>query len=446
MIALKNGAESNKPSKMQPLNTAALELLDRLKGTSASLRAIIQSAEEMCEAYIELAFQTPPAVSRKTKVVPPVPIDKKSKLGRISSIAIPIMTVDHPVSSSCDYSTLPTIQSFHMEYTLVGGINAPKVLNCTGSDGRIYKQLVKGGSDDLRQDATLSNVFTIMNILLKKNFETRQRGLSIETYKVVPLGQRAGVIEWVDNTIPFGEYLGSAHERYHKSDLKSMEARRKMAAEHEREDSTPQTKLQVYKEIEDKYRPVFRHFFFESFREPGEWFNGRTAYTRSTAVTSILGWIIGLGDRHPQNTLIHQRTGSIIQIDLGIAFDQGKLLSTPELVPFRLTRDVIDAMGSTGIEGSFRRCCEETLKVARKEADVIYTILDVFRYDPLYNWKGAQARSLDGVHSGKNMEAERALVGVKKKMSESLSIECQINELLLCAMSPENLSKMYPGW
>ncbi|KAI9344995.1 hypothetical protein BDR26DRAFT_818625 [Obelidium mucronatum] len=445
LIALKNGADS-KPPNLKALNIAALDLLNRLKSSNANLGRIIQTADELCDAYIDLAFQAPPASSRKARIVAPVPIDKRSKLGKISNLSIPILTVDHAVSLSCDYSSVPTIAAFDREYTLVGGINAPKVLNCTGSDGVVYKQLVKGGSDDLRQDATLSNVFGIMNILLGKNFETRRRGLFIETYKVVPLGQRAGVLEWVDNTVPFGEYLGVAHERYYKDDMKSLDARRKMMLEHERVDSTPESKLQVFKEIAAKYRPVFRHFFFESFRDPAMWVKCRTSYTRSTAVTSILSWIIGLGDRHPQNTLIHKLTGSIVQIDLGIAFDQGKLLSTPELVPFRLTRDVIDAMGSTGIEGPFRRCCEETLKVARKEAEVIYTILDVFRYDPLYNWKGAQSRSSDGVLAGKNMEAERALVGVKKKLSDKLSIECQTNELLLCAMSEENLSKMYPGW
>ncbi|KAJ3066509.1 hypothetical protein HDU98_010170 [Podochytrium sp. JEL0797] len=440
MIALKNGADAD-PTNTQTLNMAASDLLLRLQNTKPALRKIIQSANELCEAYIELAFLKPPTALRT-----PGPIDHNLKLAKIVDIPIPIVTVEHAVSLTCDYANLPTIQGFEKEYTLVGGINAPKVLNCYGSDGVVYKQLVKGGSDDLRQDATLSNVFSIMNVLLKKNFETRQRGLSIETYKVVPLGQRAGVIEWVDNTVPFGEYLGAAHAKYHKEDLSSMDARKKMMAEHERDDSSPQSKLSVYREIEDHFRPVFRHFFFESFRDPADWYKGRVAYTRSTAVTSIVGWIIGLGDRHPQNTLINQTTGSIIQIDLGIAFDQGKLLSTPELVPFRLTRDVVDAMGCTGIEGSFRRCCEETLRVARKEANIIYTILDVFRYDPLYNWKGGQSRNADGAHGGKNIEAERALVGVKKKMSDSLSIECQINELLLCAMNKGHLSKMFPGW
>lgn len=35
----------------------------------------------------------------------------------------------------------------------MNGINAPKVVECLGSDGRKYRQLAKSGNDDLRQDA-----------------------------------------------------------------------------------------------------------------------------------------------------------------------------------------------------------------------------------------------------------------------------------------------------
>jgi ataxia telangiectasia mutated family protein len=37
----------------------------------------------------------------------------------------------------------------------------------------------------------------------------------------------------------------------------------------------------------------------------------------------------------------------VVHIDLGIVFDQGKLLSIPELLPFRLTRDMVDGMGTS---------------------------------------------------------------------------------------------------
>lgn len=35
----------------------------------------------------------------------------------------------------------------------MNGINAPKVVECFGSDGHKYRQLAKSGNDDLRQDA-----------------------------------------------------------------------------------------------------------------------------------------------------------------------------------------------------------------------------------------------------------------------------------------------------
>lgn len=46
----------------------------------------------------------------------------------------------------------------------------------------------------------------------------------------------------------------------------------------------------------------------------------------------------GIGDRHAQNILIDTVTAELVHIDFGIVFEQGKTLTTPETVPFRLTR------------------------------------------------------------------------------------------------------------
>lgn len=54
----------------------------------------------------------------------------------------------------------------------------------------------------------------------------------------------------------------------------------------------------------------------------GTWFERRLAYTRSMAVNSMAGHIIGLGDRHLQNVLLDTRTADAVHIDLGIAFEQ----------------------------------------------------------------------------------------------------------------------------
>lgn len=47
----------------------------------------------------------------------------------------------------------------------------------------------------------------------------------------------------------------------------------------------------------------------------------------------------------------------VVHIDLGVAFEQGRFLNTPELVPFRLTRDVVDGMGATGCPQLENACC-----------------------------------------------------------------------------------------
>jgi Phosphatidylinositol 3- and 4-kinase len=88
------------------------------------------------------------------------------------------------------------------------------------------------------------------------------------------------------------------------------------------------------------------------------------------------GYIIGLGDRHLHNILLDTRSAEVVHIDLGIAFEQGRFLNTPELVPFRLTRDIVDGMGATGVEGVMRRSCEETLRVLRTNADSLLTIIE----------------------------------------------------------------------
>lgn len=104
-------------------------------------------------------------------------------------------------------------------------------------------------------------------------------------------------------------------------------------------------------------------------------------YGFSTYLFLLVGYILGLGDRHVQNILIDEQTAELVHIDLGkwdrqenlhfssfecflkhllsfhlgVAFEQGKILPTPETVPFRLTRDIVDGMGITGVEGVFRR-------------------------------------------------------------------------------------------
>eukprot|EP00298_Acanthocystis_sp_HF-20_P011074 c19218_g1_i2.p1 GENE.c19218_g1_i2~~c19218_g1_i2.p1 ORF type:complete len:773 (+),score=256.67 c19218_g1_i2:38-2356(+) len=363
----------------------------------------------------------------------------------------------------------PHVVKFSNTFSTAGGINLPRIVNCYGSDGKIYKQLVKG-EDDMRQDAVMEQVFVVLNKLLQKNPETRSRNLNVRTYKVIPLSPKSGVVEWVTNTIPLSEYLiggskaGGAHVRYRPNDMSFKDARQIMTDASNKDMTSGKdclkARLPKFREVCSKVAPVFHYFFLEKYDHPTQWYQKRLAYTRSIASNSMVGFILGLGDRHSSNILIDQTSAEVIHIDLGVAFDKGKTLKTPERVPFRLTRDIVDGMGVSGVEGVFRRCCEISLQLMRDNRLLIYAIVEVLSHDPLSSWStqitvqqtapdDGDKFSLEGV----NLKAEdvllqlkRKLIGIEEYSGHVLSVDAQVKQLIIEAQDEQALCRMFPGW
>jgi len=114
----------------------------------------------------------------------------------------------------------------------------------------------------------------------------------------------------------------------------------------------------VYAEICSSFQPVLREFFSEFSSDAASWVRSRRLYAMSLAVTSMVSYVLGIGDRHAQNLLLdcgREHTGELVHIDFGVSFEQGWLLPTPEIVPFRLSRDMVDGLGPLGLEGLFKR-------------------------------------------------------------------------------------------
>ncbi|OQN97437.1 hypothetical protein B0A48_16596 [Cryoendolithus antarcticus] len=382
---------------------------------------------------------------------------------RTPNLKVPPPTIDLPLRPDGDYKDVPVMVRFEDKLQIMSGNSSPKVLTTWTSDGRQYKLLFKSGGDDLRQDAIMEQVFEGVSNMLKKHKASRQRGLKIRTYKVIPTTARSGIMEFVLNTVCINEYLRPAHDKYYPGDMKYSKATEivRSVADHSNE-----TRVKEFRKVCDNVHPVMRNFFLERFQDPDEWFAKRTAYARTTASVSMLGHVLGLGDRHGHNIMLDEQSGEVVHIDLGIAFEAGRVLPVPELVPFRLTRDIIDGMGVTKTEGVFRRCCEFTMDAMREDKDSIMTLLNVLRYDPLYTWTlsplrakrmqqqqdgGQNGDAGDTAESSKKGqqdagEAERALSVVEKKLARNLSTAATVNELIQQATDERNLATLFAGW
>lgn len=55
--------------------------------------------------------------------------------------------------------------------------------------------------DDLRKDFRLMEFNDIVNHLLAREPEARQRRLNIRLYSVAPLNEECGLIEWIPNLV-----------------------------------------------------------------------------------------------------------------------------------------------------------------------------------------------------------------------------------------------------
>ncbi|MCJ1321696.1 serine/threonine-protein kinase M1 [Xylographa vitiligo] len=335
-----------------------------------------------------------------------------------------------------------TIITFLDDVLVLNSLQRPRKVSVRGSDGRVYGLLCKP-KDDLRKDQRLMEFNAMINRSLKRDAESSKRRLYIKTYAVTPLNEECGLIEWVDNLKTLRDILLRIYKQknisvnYNEIKIFLDQASSDVSNIHIFQDS-----------IISQFPPVFHEWFVDMFPEPGAWFAARLKYTRSCAVMSIVGHVLGLGDRHGENILFEEGNGGTFHVDFNCLFDKGLTFEKPELVPFRLTHNMVDAFGAYGFDGPFRKSCELTLGILRGNEDTLMTILETFLYDPTTDFIGKKKRSTGVPDTPEGvLESVRSKVrGLLPAESVPLSVEGYVDELIQQATDPVKLAGMYIGW
>ena len=169
------------------------------------------------------------------------------------------------------------------------------------------------------------------------------------------------------------------------------------------------------------------------------WMTRTQRFTVSSAAMSMVGHIIGLGDRHPGNIMMQRETGAVIHIDFGESFESAMHRSVyPERVPFRLTRMIVNALEGSTENGLFTRACERIMHIIRDNASTLKSHLAIFATDPLCD-------KSDIKESAKL--ADRCIEKVDgREFGETLTVADQVSRLIRIAANPYNYVQHYPGW
>lgn len=335
-----------------------------------------------------------------------------------------------------------TFDGFDEEVRIFSSLQMPKQITIRGTDNRPYRLMVK--RDDTRKDAKVFEFTNMINNLLSKAAEARKRNLVIENYSVIPLAEDMGIIEFVPEVATMKSVIQLQQKKQgialnERSIFPKLDEAQKMAKSNPGSEAN-QALVRIFNAICEETRPVLHKWYIDQFSDPAVWYVARKTFTRTSAVMSIVGYVIGLGDRHCENILFFKKSGAALHIDFDCLFDKGETLPTPEIVPFRLTQNMVDAMGITGVEGIFRITCEVTESLVRDNEASLMNILETLLYDPLLDWR---THDKPQEHLKKVRDKIRGLLDDK---SLPMNVHGQVDVLIQKATSEQNLSKMYAGW
>ncbi|KAK7197120.1 phosphatidylinositol 3-kinase (tor2) [Novymonas esmeraldas] len=284
------------------------------------------------------------------------------------------------------------VNRFQKDLIVIASKQRPKRIGVVTMEGKSQKFLLKG-REDLRLDERVMQLFALVNILMQSDSRTSKNfGFQIQRYSVTPLKDNVGIIGWVDGCDTLHEVV--KHFRERKSIPVELEMR--MLDQIITFDNskaydylTTMSKVEVMEFLTDHTSGQdIRKAMWNSSPNCEVWYDRRRMYTTSLANMSIVGYILGLGDRHPNNIMLQRASGLVVHIDFGDCFEVAMTRDKfPEKVPFRLTRMLRSALDVSGVDGAFRACSETAMCVLRDGSHSVLALLEAFIQDPLISWR-----------------------------------------------------------
>ena len=279
-----------------------------------------------------------------------------------------------------------TINKIDKYLYIIESKERPRKITMIGTNNKQYIYLLKG-LEDLRQGERVMQIFNLVNLIFAKKNRASNINLFITVYAVIPLSDRSGLIGWIHDCNSLDRLI----KEYRKIMNKIPRVERNILAKYNPgfESSTFLKKVDSFLYVLSETKDLdLRQIIWLKSKDSESWFIRTTNYSRSLAVMSIVGYILGLGDRRLNNLIMNRKTGKIVHINFSDCFEVAmKREKYPEKVPFRLTRMLVRALGITGVEGMFRLTCEKTLMFLKDNRDSLLSILSALVHNPLVSFK-----------------------------------------------------------
>ena len=301
-----------------------------------------------------------------------------------------------------------SIAGFQTQATVFASLRKPIKISIIGDNGRIFDFMVKSG-EDLRQDQRIQQVFRLCNNLCKSD---------LVNYQVIPIFDSLGIIEFVPRT------------RTLAATIKKTAAADKKPIPKIRRDLSVQSATDLLKsfgrKMSDDFAEMIRldhqgaTLLRQSFVNLSQSYEGfyhlRSNFMKSHAEVCMIGYVLGIGDRHAQNMLLSLQSGKSVSIDFGYSFDAKFALPIPELAPFRYTPQIQGLTHPFKFQGIFKETMDNFLQQLCRHKEVLLSVLSIFIKEPTLDWIKDSERQ-KGISSMKEF-AQKRIATVKRKLAQ----------------------------
>jgi len=181
--------------------------------------------------------------------------------------------------------------------------------------------------EDIRKERIIMKIIKLMNIILKRD----KIDLHFVTYDILAIGNKYGFISIVPNS----------------KTLYNIECKEKFSIQNYIIENNPNLPINMI----------------------------RNNFIKSCAAACVIGYLIGLGDRHLDNIMITD-TGLLFHIDFGFILGNDPKPLAPEM---KITPEMIDAMGGQNSVGykQFQKLCSKAYNCLRRHSNIFVALLSM---------------------------------------------------------------------
>uniref|UniRef100_A0A0P4W3R0 non-specific serine/threonine protein kinase n=1 Tax=Scylla olivacea TaxID=85551 RepID=A0A0P4W3R0_SCYOL len=291
------------------------------------------------------------------------------------------------------------ISSFDENVMPMQSLRVPLRIVIRGSDEKDHKYLVKWG-EDLRTDQRMQQVFTLMNSVYSSSPLCAHTSFhpSLDTYQVIPLSSEVGMLKWVESTQPLLDFI---KDSFKEGEAKCLDEAETFYRTEEpwnfRKKTTDKRRVKKYEDAVNRIPwDILRRGLVRLSSSSEGFFSLRSLFANSYATMCVSHWLLGIGDRHCGNTLVSLKTGRVVGIDFGHHFETAvQVLPFPELMPFRLTPQIVNVFQPLGPVGMIKDVMVAVLGTLQESRHVILSVLEAFVKEPTEDWKEF-VRELEG--------------------------------------------------